>query len=167
MGLSARLMGRWEKNEHFTYGYGRVETLSGFANAIFLILISVFIAFEAVQRLLVPVLILISSDANHSYSVQAGPPRGEHEPAALGQLRRLGWPCSVWRATSTMYVCLHSPKPCTELLNPRAIRTLIGLVTLIMVDAGVLPQATKIITVARRCGCHGITPVQHTTLGRS
>ena len=53
MGLFASVMSGWEKNERFTYGYGRVETLSGFANGIFLILISVFIVFEAVQRLLV------------------------------------------------------------------------------------------------------------------
>ena len=33
--------------------YGRIETLSGFANGIFLILISVFIVFEAIQRLYV------------------------------------------------------------------------------------------------------------------
>ncbi len=31
--------------------YGRIETLSGFANGIFLILISIFIVFEAIQRL--------------------------------------------------------------------------------------------------------------------
>jgi zinc transporter 5/7 len=53
MGLFASVMSGWERNERFTYGYGRVETLSGFANGIFLILISVFIVFEAVQRLLV------------------------------------------------------------------------------------------------------------------
>jgi len=33
------------------YSYGRIETLSGFANGIFLLLISVFIVFEAIQRL--------------------------------------------------------------------------------------------------------------------
>jgi Co/Zn/Cd efflux system component len=31
--------------------YGRIETLSGFANGIFLILISIFIIFEAIERL--------------------------------------------------------------------------------------------------------------------
>lgn len=51
MGLFASVMATWEPNERFTYGYGRIETLSGFANGIFLILISVFIIFEAVQRL--------------------------------------------------------------------------------------------------------------------
>jgi hypothetical protein len=35
----------------FLPSYGRIETLSGFANGIFLILISIFIVFEAIQRL--------------------------------------------------------------------------------------------------------------------
>ncbi|KAG6864619.1 hypothetical protein C0991_008240 [Blastosporella zonata] len=47
-------MATWEPNERFTYGYARIETLSGFANGIFLILISIFIIFEAIQRLLDP-----------------------------------------------------------------------------------------------------------------
>lgn len=34
-----------------TDSYARMETLSGFANGIFLLLISVFIVFEAIQRL--------------------------------------------------------------------------------------------------------------------
>ena len=67
MGLFASVMSGWERNERFTYGYGRVETLSGFANGIFLILISVFIIFEAVQRLLVPFLLLISIGTDHRY----------------------------------------------------------------------------------------------------
>ena len=68
VGLLASIMATWPPNERFTYGlaillvpgetdlmglfrYGRIETLSGFANGIFLILISVFIIFEAIQRL--------------------------------------------------------------------------------------------------------------------
>lgn len=70
MGLFASVMATWPPNERFTYGsvalslsaplfqhgvlcfrYGRIETLSGFANGIFLILISIFIIFEAIQRL--------------------------------------------------------------------------------------------------------------------
>jgi len=51
VGLIASVMATWPANERFTYGYGRIETLSGFANGIFLILISVFIMFEAVQRM--------------------------------------------------------------------------------------------------------------------
>jgi zinc transporter 5/7 len=51
MGLFASVMATWKPNERFTYGYSRIETLSGFANGIFLILISVFIVVEAIQRL--------------------------------------------------------------------------------------------------------------------
>lgn len=54
VGLLASIMAKWPPNERFTYGYGRIETLSGFANGIFLILISVFIVFEAVERILDP-----------------------------------------------------------------------------------------------------------------
>ena len=54
MGLFASVMATWEPNGKFTYGYSRVETLSGFANGLFLCLISIFIVFEAIQRLLDP-----------------------------------------------------------------------------------------------------------------
>lgn len=54
VGLFASVMATWPANERFTYGYGRIETLSGFANGVFLILISIFIIFEAIQRLLDP-----------------------------------------------------------------------------------------------------------------
>ncbi|KIY52849.1 cation efflux protein [Fistulina hepatica ATCC 64428] len=54
VGLLASVMATWEPNERFTYGYGRIETLSGFANGIFLILISIFIVFEAIGRLIEP-----------------------------------------------------------------------------------------------------------------
>ncbi|PFH45909.1 hypothetical protein AMATHDRAFT_70910 [Amanita thiersii Skay4041] len=54
VGLFASIMATWEPNERFTYGYSRIETLSGFANGIFLILISIFIVFEAIQRILDP-----------------------------------------------------------------------------------------------------------------
>jgi len=53
VGLIASVMATWPANERFTYGYGRIETLSGFANGIFLILISIFIIFEAIQRMCV------------------------------------------------------------------------------------------------------------------
>lgn len=72
VGLFASVMATWDPNERFTYGYllkiffatesnltdyifsyGRIETLSGFANGIFLILISIFIIFEAIQRMYV------------------------------------------------------------------------------------------------------------------
>ncbi|CAG8681986.1 7026_t:CDS:2, partial [Acaulospora morrowiae] len=45
---------KWPENNKFTYGYGRIETLSGFANGIFLVLVSIFIVFEAIGRLLEP-----------------------------------------------------------------------------------------------------------------
>lgn len=51
VGLFASIMAAWKPNKEYTYGYGRVETLSGFANGVFLILISVFIVFEAIQRM--------------------------------------------------------------------------------------------------------------------
>jgi solute carrier family 30 (zinc transporter), member 5/7 len=51
VGLFASVMATWTPNERFTYGYSRIETLSGFANGVFLILISVFIIVEAIQRL--------------------------------------------------------------------------------------------------------------------
>ncbi|GAA5900614.1 hypothetical protein JCM8208_000547 [Rhodotorula glutinis] len=54
MGLFASVMASWPSNDVFTFGYSRVETLSGFANGIFLCLISVFIVFEAVERLIDP-----------------------------------------------------------------------------------------------------------------
>lgn len=54
MGLFASVMATWKNDSTFTYGYGRVETLSGFANGVFLILISIFIVFEAIQRIIEP-----------------------------------------------------------------------------------------------------------------
>ncbi|CAG8501383.1 7475_t:CDS:2 [Cetraspora pellucida] len=54
VGLFASIMSKWPENNKFTYGYRRIETLSGFANGIFLILISIFITFEAVGRLIDP-----------------------------------------------------------------------------------------------------------------
>ncbi|EPQ56426.1 hypothetical protein GLOTRDRAFT_115684 [Gloeophyllum trabeum ATCC 11539] len=54
VGLVASVMATLPPNERFTYGYGRIETLSGFANGIFLLLISVFIVFEAIERLMDP-----------------------------------------------------------------------------------------------------------------
>jgi len=54
LGLFASVMSNWPRDNVFTYGYSRVETLSGFANGLFLLLISVFIVFEAIQRLMDP-----------------------------------------------------------------------------------------------------------------
>ncbi|KAL1922862.1 uncharacterized protein VTP21DRAFT_9238 [Calcarisporiella thermophila] len=54
VGLFASVMSKWPANKNFTYGYSRIETLSGFANGVFLILISFSIVFEAIQRLINP-----------------------------------------------------------------------------------------------------------------
>ncbi|KAI0438759.1 cation efflux protein [Xylaria telfairii] len=52
VGLFASVMSKWSPSERFPYGFGKVETLSGFANGVFLILISLEIMFEAFERLL-------------------------------------------------------------------------------------------------------------------
>ena len=69
---------------HVSSRYGRIETLSGFANGIFLILISIFIIFEAMQRLYV----VLSRPFQRSLLTlyQNGTSRDEHEPASAGQL---------------------------------------------------------------------------------
>lgn len=36
VGLCAAVMSKWPPNSKFPYGYGKVDTLSGFANGIFL-----------------------------------------------------------------------------------------------------------------------------------
>ncbi|XP_073242547.1 proton-coupled zinc antiporter SLC30A5-like isoform X3 [Porites lutea] len=54
IGLCAALMARWKASRTFSYGYGRVEILSGFVNGIFLIVISFFVFIAALQRLFDP-----------------------------------------------------------------------------------------------------------------
>ncbi|KJH40880.1 hypothetical protein DICVIV_13160 [Dictyocaulus viviparus] len=54
MGLVASVMSRWPATHHFSYGYGRVEILSGFINALFLCVIALFILIEAMERLFDP-----------------------------------------------------------------------------------------------------------------
>ncbi|EEA26686.1 putative zinc transporter msc2 [Talaromyces marneffei ATCC 18224] len=51
VGLSAAVMSRWPPSVRFPYGYGKVDTLSGFANGVFLMIISLEITYEAVERL--------------------------------------------------------------------------------------------------------------------
>ncbi|GMT28723.1 hypothetical protein PFISCL1PPCAC_20020 [Pristionchus fissidentatus] len=51
MGLVASVMARWPATKHFSYGFGRVEVLSGFINALFLNVIAVFIMMEAWGRI--------------------------------------------------------------------------------------------------------------------
>jgi len=51
VGLFAAVASKWPPSERFPYGFGKIETLSGFANGVFLVLISVEIMFEAVERI--------------------------------------------------------------------------------------------------------------------
>lgn len=51
VGLLAAVASKWPPSERFPYGFGKIETLSGFANGVFLILISVEIMFEALERI--------------------------------------------------------------------------------------------------------------------
>ena len=51
MGICANVMSKWPANTRFPYGYGKIDTLAGFANGVFLMLISVEIVYEAVERL--------------------------------------------------------------------------------------------------------------------
>ncbi|KAI9793777.1 MAG: putative zinc transporter msc2 [Piccolia ochrophora] len=51
VGLAAAVMSKWPKSLRFPYGLGKMDTLAGFANGIFLMLISVEIVTEAIERL--------------------------------------------------------------------------------------------------------------------
>lgn len=52
VGLFAAVASKWPPSERFPYGFGKIETLSGFANGVFLVLISVEIMFEAFERII-------------------------------------------------------------------------------------------------------------------
>jgi len=52
--LIAMVLARHEPNSKFSYGYNRVEILSGFANGAFLIFVSFFLFVESVERILEP-----------------------------------------------------------------------------------------------------------------
>eukprot|EP01125_Pyxidicula_operculata_P012783 TRINITY_DN4205_c0_g1_i3.p1 TRINITY_DN4205_c0_g1~~TRINITY_DN4205_c0_g1_i3.p1 ORF type:complete len:689 (-),score=23.13 TRINITY_DN4205_c0_g1_i3:281-2347(-) len=54
IGLLASIMKTWEKNSEFTYGFGRIQVLSGFANGLFLLLIAVSVFIESLKRLWEP-----------------------------------------------------------------------------------------------------------------
>lgn len=54
VGLYASLMSRWKPTRLYSYGYGRVEVLSGFVNGLFLVGIACFVLGEAMDRLLDP-----------------------------------------------------------------------------------------------------------------
>lgn len=51
MGICATVMSKWSPSVKFPYGYGKIDTLAGFANGVFLMLISVEIIYEAMERL--------------------------------------------------------------------------------------------------------------------
>ncbi|KAI9823846.1 MAG: putative zinc transporter msc2 [Phylliscum demangeonii] len=51
VGLCAAVMSKWPPSVRFPYGLGKMDTLAGFANGIFLMLISVEIVIEAIERL--------------------------------------------------------------------------------------------------------------------
>ncbi|XP_050401353.1 proton-coupled zinc antiporter SLC30A5 [Patella vulgata] len=54
MGLYASIMVRWKPTRIFSFGYDRVEVLSGFINGLFLVVIAIFVFSEAVGRLFEP-----------------------------------------------------------------------------------------------------------------
>jgi len=54
IGLYAAVISKWPPTKTFSFGYGRVQVLSGFVNAIFLMFIALFICLESVERFLQP-----------------------------------------------------------------------------------------------------------------
>lgn len=54
MGLAAAMMSKWKPSRVFSFGYDRVEILSGFVNGLFLIVIAFFVFTEAITRLVDP-----------------------------------------------------------------------------------------------------------------
>lgn len=54
VGLVAAVMSKWPASRSHPFGFAKVEIISGFANGIFLVLISISIMIEAVERLLEP-----------------------------------------------------------------------------------------------------------------
>ena len=57
LSLVASVITRWEPDTHCSYGYGRVETLTGFINALALVFASANIVWEAVERFFDPRLV--------------------------------------------------------------------------------------------------------------
>lgn len=53
-GLIATVITKWRATTEYSYGYVRAEILAGFINGLFLLFISFFIFFEAVERLAEP-----------------------------------------------------------------------------------------------------------------
>ena len=51
VGVCAAVMSKWPPSLKFPYGYGKIDTLAGLGNGIFLMLISIEIIYEAIERL--------------------------------------------------------------------------------------------------------------------
>lgn len=51
VGVCAAVMSKWPPSVKFPYGYGKIDTLAGLGNGIFLMLISIEITYEAIERL--------------------------------------------------------------------------------------------------------------------
>ena len=54
MGLVASVVAKWKPNKKFSYGFGRVEVLSGYVNSLFLMVIGCMLVKEAIYRLVAP-----------------------------------------------------------------------------------------------------------------
>ncbi|ORY85512.1 cation efflux family-domain-containing protein [Protomyces lactucae-debilis] len=54
VGLVAAVMSKWPGSKEYPFGFAKVEVISGFANSIFLVLISFSIIMEALERLMEP-----------------------------------------------------------------------------------------------------------------
>lgn len=54
VGLCAAVMSKWPPSQRYPYGLSKMDTLAGFANGIFLMLISIEIVWEAIERLQTP-----------------------------------------------------------------------------------------------------------------
>ncbi len=59
IGLYAAVISKWEPTRTFSYGFGRVQVLSGFVNAVFLMFIAFFILMESVERFMEPVCVCV------------------------------------------------------------------------------------------------------------
>eukprot|EP01117_Protostelium_nocturnum_P005165 TRINITY_DN1878_c0_g1_i2.p1 TRINITY_DN1878_c0_g1~~TRINITY_DN1878_c0_g1_i2.p1 ORF type:complete len:627 (+),score=172.01 TRINITY_DN1878_c0_g1_i2:251-1882(+) len=54
IGLFASIISKWAANKKYSYGYGRVEVLSGFINGIFLVFIAFVVLLESMERFFSP-----------------------------------------------------------------------------------------------------------------
>ena len=54
VGLYASVLSRLKPTRQYSFGYGRVEVLSGFVNGLFLVVIAGFVFMEALARLVEP-----------------------------------------------------------------------------------------------------------------